>query len=180
MTPVLETPRLKLIPHEPELVTERQVRWLNTPDLMQFSEQRHKTHTLLTQKAYVAKHNRDNQYLWLIRDSHDRDIGTVTAYVSRLTADMGILLGEEHGKGYGAEAWQRVMRFLFRIGIKKITCGCMKDNGHMRMLAWRAGMREVPMDERDPFIFFEANNDPTECASAFAVFREAVTSASSG
>lgn len=145
MTPQLISARLKLVPYIVGLVTDRHVEWLNDQDVVCYSEQRHKKHTLESQHRFLNEFP-VGSYIWLIRlESTDRDIGTISAYVdwpNRL-ANMGILIGEKSlwGQGYGYEAWDTVMDFLFADGqIRKIEAGCMKCNRAMVRICEQMGM----------------------------------------
>src|SRR5215475_1165082 len=149
MTPALRTLRLILHPHSPMLVTEEQVTWLNNKELMQYSEQRHREHTLKTQLDYVRDEH-PHRNVWLIR-CNAVDMGTLSAYVDEINkrVDLGILIGrrEYHGQGLAAEAWTAVIDYFFDNGFHKIECGCQDDNWPMRRLATTTGFSleaEIP------------------------------------
>ena len=142
MTPALRSFRLTLHPYTRILVSLEHVGWLNDPELMQYSENRHLRHTLMSQYAYVSNFG-DNQHLWLIRCG-EKDIGTISAHVDDINkrANLGILLGsrEHQGQGLAAEAWLAVIDWLFGEGIHKVEAGCRDDNHPMRRLAVTTGM----------------------------------------
>lgn len=149
MTPKIETARLVLLPYTRQVVAQTHVAWLNDPVLMRYSENRHLSHTLQSQYAYVDSFPSDS-YFWLIRCGKD-DIGTISARRNRTnhTANLGILMGDPlyRGSGYAAEAWQAVMAWLFEHGIRKCEAGCRADNWPMRRLAITSGMMleaEIP------------------------------------
>ena len=141
MTPTIETERLTLYPYR--WATQEHVDWLNDPEVVKFSEQRHRTHSIKTQTEYMAVIP-DGSYIWLIRPRGGEDIGTITAYVDEPNklANMGILIGNKAawGHGYGSEAWGDVMSWLFHCGIRKVEAGCMRSNIGMAKLAIRCGM----------------------------------------
>lgn len=146
-TQTLESSRLILVPHSIGAVTQRQVDWLNDPDVVQFSEQRHRKHTIDTQLRYVASFP-PSAYLWLITmkpEASLSDIGTLTADIDRHNkiANMGILIGEKSvwKQGYGLEAWTAAMDWLFEAGIRKVEAGCNEHNHAMCNLCFKAGMR---------------------------------------
>lgn len=69
----------------------------------------------------------------------------MTAYVAppHGTADIGLLIGERDawGKGYGYEAWQRLMDHLLNDhALRKITGGTVSGNVGMIKIMQRAGM----------------------------------------
>lgn len=152
MTPTLTTSRIMLAPYTGGMVAAQHVAWLNDPEVVRYSEQRHKTHTLESQEEYLDNFP-DGSHIWLIvanfgdpDDGECGDIGTITAYIDRPNrlANMGIMIGEKRlwGQGYGSEAWDAVIDFLFtKDNIRKIECGCMLSNRSMTSLADRAGMR---------------------------------------
>lgn len=140
-TPSLRSRRLILYPYTPVLVADEHVRWLNDPELMQFSEQRHYRHTLRSQISYAGRDSPD-RHLWLIRCG-TTDIGTISAYVddNNKNANLGILIGkkEYQGQGFAAEAWCTVIDWLFSEGYHKVECGCREDNEPMKRLAMTTG-----------------------------------------
>lgn len=141
------------------MVTEQHVAWLNDPAVVRFSEQRHKTHTLESQHQYLNEFP-VGSHIWLVvakppPEADDegvsgippRHIGTITAYIDphNRVANMGIMIGEKSlwGQGYGSEAWDAVIDWLFAYDkIRKIECGCMHKNFSMRQLAEKAGMHQ--------------------------------------
>src|SRR5437762_2899726 len=118
----LESTRLRIEPFSNANLTDRYVAWLNDPEVVRFSQQRHRTHTTETCRAYLASFDRTPHYFWAIlsRDSTLGHIGNINAYVDlhNKTADVGIIIGERAvwGRGYGGEAWQAVCRFLLDEG----------------------------------------------------------------
>lgn len=153
MTPTLSTPRLRLLPYYAGSVTDDHVRWLNDPEVVRYSEQRHKRHTLESVHGYVNDvASSPHSHIWGIsipayvgrEETFPYWIGTITAHIDRPNgiANVGILVGEksEWGKGYGLEAWLAVCNWLFDQGIRKIEMGCHYKNRAMRKLAEKSGM----------------------------------------
>ena len=144
MTPKLQWDRIHLVPYTAGLVTDEHILWLNDPEVVKYSEQRHRQHSLESQHLYLNTFPTDS-HVWLIRrDSDGEDIGTMTAYLDRPNqlADMGLLIGYRSlwGKGYGYEAWDCVTHHLFHNGTRKIEAGMMARNYGMRRLAQKMGM----------------------------------------
>lgn len=123
-----------------------QVDWLNHPDIMRFSEQRHVKHTLESQQAYIQSFLDHPDHIMREICSGDEMVGTITAYVDRYNrvANVGILLGMEHwGRGYGYQAWAQLCDSLFdNVGMRRIEAGCMAKNAPMINLMRRYGMSE--------------------------------------
>ena len=114
------------------------VRWLNDLQLMQFSEQRHKTHDRDSCIAYALSFKgTDNDYLSILY--RDRFIGTATIYRSYKDrrADIGLLIGPEfNGNGFGTEAFRLICSELSENGLlEKLTAGTIQQNiGMVRVL----------------------------------------------
>lgn len=154
MTPALSTSRLLLRPYYAGMVTEDHVRWLNDPEVVRYSEQRHKRHTIESVHAYVNDVNTTgSSHIWAIDvvepaafnlEEDHIFIGTITTHIDKPNgvANIGILIGEKGfwGKGYGQEAWLTVCNWLFEQGIRKIEMGCHYENRAMRNLAMTCGM----------------------------------------
>jgi RimJ/RimL family protein N-acetyltransferase len=123
------------------------VNWLNDPDVVRYSEQRHEKHDAESQQFYITETD-------IFREIHVRDypdgdgnrkfIGTITASIDKnnSVADVGILIGakEEWGKGYGTEAWTAFCEHLLTHGIRKIEAGCMSANFGMLRIFRKYGM----------------------------------------
>lgn len=148
VSPVLETPRLTLEPFSAPLVSERYVSWLNDPQVVRFSENRHRVHTLASCRAYVDGFVDTPNYLWAIltRQPAGRHVGNINAYVDPANeiADIGLMIGERSfwGRGYGGEAWAAVCDYLLRKArLRKVTGGALAANGGMLEIMKRIGMQ---------------------------------------
>lgn len=124
---------------------EQEIDWLNDPEVVKYSEQRHMRHTFGSQYAYIRSFNWPNM-LWEIHIKNGDFIGTLSVYVDapNKIADMGILIGAkgEWGKGYGTEAWRSVMKYIWvTTDTKRITAGCMEHNDSMIAVAANSGMK---------------------------------------
>lgn len=146
---VIETQRLRIVPFSAEHLTPRYVSWLNDPEVVRYSDQRHRHHTLESCQAYWESFAGTPNYFWAIvaRDTQLGHIGTMTAYVDSLhsVADMGIMIGARASweQGYGSEAWMAVCNYLLhQAGIRKVTAGTLSVNIAMLGVMRRAGMVE--------------------------------------
>ncbi len=162
----IRTARLAIAPVTEEHLTPRYVGWLNDPEVVRYSEQRFKTHTLDSCRAYLESFaGTDNLFLALIADSEGH-IGNMTAYVDRYgVVDVGILVGERAvwGRGYGSEAWQSVCGALIDGGARKVTAGTLSVNQGMLAIMERAGMvpdgrrvRQCLIDGREVDVIYAA------------------------
>lgn len=148
-SPPLRTARLVLRPLGREHLVPHYIAWLNDPEVVRYSDQRHQRHTLATCQGYVESFAGTPNHLWAIeaQDEALGFVGTMTAYVDAPhgVADLGILLGERKawGRGLGSEAWQAAIGYLFReVGIRKVTAGTVEANRPMLAMMRRAGMVE--------------------------------------
>lgn len=168
MIMVLETPRLRLEPFPDDLLTERYVAWLNDPEVVRFSEQRHRVHTLESCREFVGSFAGTPNGLWAIREKarNLRHIGNISTEVDLAagTGDIRILVGERDcwGSGLGAEAWIAVMEHLFNdLGLARVTAGTILENMGMRRIMAKSGMTEThrapaptPIDGRPATLVF--------------------------
>jgi len=148
-SPVIETERLQIVSCSERYLTARYVSWLNDPDVVRYSDQRHRKHTLESCREYLESFQGTPNYLWaiVVRDPQIGHIGTLTGYVdeSHSVADLGIMIGERQAWecGYGTEAWSAVCEYLFgELELRKITAGAIAPNTPMLSLMVKTGMKE--------------------------------------
>lgn len=154
---MIVTDRLKIVPFGEEHLTARYVGWLNDPEVMKYSEQRHRQHTLESGRAYWQSFI-DTPHFFLAVEATataPSHIGTMTVYVDvpNKVADVGIMIGERDswGQGFGLEAWQAVCRWLLNDRkIRKITAGTVRKNKAMLAIMERVGMKSdgIRQEER--------------------------------
>ncbi|MGJ3258697.1 MAG: GNAT family N-acetyltransferase [Rhodospirillales bacterium] len=143
----LTTERLTLRPFDTARhLTESYVAWLNDPDVVRYSEQRHRTHTLATCRAFAEGFQTGPSRLWTIEMREDGShIGNIHADIDAANglADVAILIGARQawGKGIGLEAWNAVLDWLLTDGgIRKAVAGCMASNAAMVRIMEKSGM----------------------------------------
>lgn len=128
----------------------QQVQWLNDPEVVKYSEQRHHIHTLESQRRYYNLFTGSNLFLALYIGSDM--IGTMTVYTDDYNnvADVGIMIGnrEMWGLGYGFEAWELVCDHLFKTGTRKIEAGYAAPNTAMMTICERYGMEREGIRQR--------------------------------
>jgi RimJ/RimL family protein N-acetyltransferase len=144
---IIETPRLRIAPFGAKHLTERYVGWLNDPLNVRYSEQRYRTHTLESCRAYYESFRGTPHFFWAVeaRDPELGHVGNMNAYVEphHRLADVGILIGEPaaRGHGFGGEAWAAVCRYLLEEeGMRKVTAGTLRTNTGMLAIMERCGM----------------------------------------
>jgi len=146
-TKIIKTKRLLLEPFSDKYLTQEVVDWLNDPEVVRFSEQRHRRHSLDSCREYIDSFKGTANHLWAISvvNKNIGHIGNINAYVDTANniADIGILIGKKQvwSKGYGKEALCAVCDYLMeKLGIRKITCGTLATNLSMLKVMKKAGM----------------------------------------
>ena len=149
-TPVLSEGNVTLSPFNDAFLTARYAGWLNDPETVRFSEQRHRAHTLATCAAYVEGMQSGGHHLWAISQAGapgqpSIHVGNLSATIDprNAIAEMGILIGEKsaRGCGIGRCAWGLAARWLLtERRLRKIWAGTMRANVAMAATARAAGM----------------------------------------
>lgn len=138
--------RVRVVPFSERHLTAAYVAWLNDPEAMRYSENRHRKHTLESCRGYWESFAGPPHFFWAIETETLGHIGNINAYLDlpNRTADVGILIGhrESWGHGFGLEAWMLVAQYLFEVqGIRKLTAGTAANNIGMIKIMERAGMQ---------------------------------------
>lgn len=146
---LIKTDRLQITPFSEKFLSLRYVGWLNDPEVVRYSEQRHHTHSLELCREYWKSFIGSPNYFWAVVKTGEQaeHIGNINAYVDKnnSVADIGILIGEKSvwGQGYGLEAWVAVCNYLLTdVKTRKITAGALSTNTRMLSLMNHAGMAE--------------------------------------
>ena len=141
-----------------EHLTSEYVRWLNDPEVVKFSNQRFREHTLESSKNYLDLFiGSDNFFLSIAEINSGRVCGSITAYrdLNHGTADMGLMVGDRSvwGRGYGLEAWKLLMQYLFSSGgVRKVTGGTLASNIGMLKIMERSGMELEAVKKKQEII----------------------------
>jgi RimJ/RimL family protein N-acetyltransferase len=152
---VIKTKNLLIKPFSEKDITNRYIGWLNNHEIMRYSEQRYKTHTLETCKLYLHSFDNTPNLFWAIEETINGlgHIGNINAHIdtNNSIADIGILIGETdaQGCGYGYEVFKSVSAYLFEnMGIRKITAGTVSVNLPMIKLMKKMKMKEDGVRKR--------------------------------
>ena len=130
-------PRIALVEFREEFLTEKYVSWLNDPEVVKYSEQRHNTHTLESCTEYIKSSSALSCYVYAITiKKSGLHIGNLNAYIDEKNgfADMGIIIGDKSvwGQGYATEAWLLGAKVFFeRFDLYKLTGGALSVNEGM-------------------------------------------------
>lgn len=154
-------------------ITNEYIQWLNDPEVVRYSNQRFQTHTKESCKEYFKSFiGTNNLFLSIYLNRERVSIGTMTVYVNHnhSTADIGIMIGNKKywGRGFGKEAWNLVMSYLFfNKKIRKITAGAIDRNIAMIELMKKTGMKpdgvrvkhELFQDNEHDILYFAVFNN---------------------
>lgn len=144
--PRLEGERVAIEPFAVSDIGAAYVSWLNDPEVVRFSNQRFRAHTIESCQAYFASFADSPNLFVAVRDrADDRLVGTMTAYrtLHHGTVDIGIMIGDRRcwGAGFGQEAWDLLLGWLLALpDIRKATAGTLACNHGMVRLMERSAM----------------------------------------
>ena len=131
-----------------ELLTERYVGWLNDPEVVRYSEQRHRSHTLESCASYLEwMRASDGLFLSIeVLDGVPCHIGNISVAIDapNRAADLSIMIGDKRvwGRGYASLAWSAVINYLlYDVGMRRVTAATMEVNEPMIRLIIRSGMQ---------------------------------------
>jgi len=145
--PGVEVTSVRIEPFAERHLTARYVAWLNDTDVVRYSEQRHRRHTLESCRAYRVSLAGTPHKFWAIEVPTLGHVGNITATVdpANRVADLAILLGERNawGRGIGTRAWMLALEWLLGPGgMRKVTAGTMAENKAMLAIMKKSGMEE--------------------------------------
>lgn len=151
ITPSLFAETIILKPLTFGLVKQRMVDWLNDAEVVKFSEQRHRKHSLEKERVYVGSFDGHHAHIWGIYAKYmtvDTHVGNITAHIDHANniANVGILIGKKSAwrKGYGRRAWKAVCDWLLAAdggAVRKVEAGMMAENQGMRRVCEATGMK---------------------------------------
>jgi len=117
-------------------VTECYPRWLNDPEVNQYTEARHTQHSIESCRKFVQKVNSDpaNHLFGIFLQSDNSHIGNVKlGFIDKNhnTGQIGILIGQKvcWGKGFATESIKTITLWGFEfLHLAKIEAGCYEEN----------------------------------------------------
>ena len=144
----ISTPRLRIIAFAEHHLTESYIGWLNDPEVVRYSEQRHVVNDLARCRDYFETMSRSANFFSAIEETAARrgHIGNVSVAVDRSNglADISIMIGDRGvwGNDFGYEAWSAVLKALLdREGFRKVTGGTVAPNKAMVRIMEKSGMQ---------------------------------------
>ena len=139
--------KIRIVEFSKKHLTQQYVDWLNDPEVVYYSEQRHHKHTLASCLDYFESQRRSQNYFLAIEviNSNDRHVGNIGVAVDPFNslADVSIIIGEKSvwGTGIASRAWGLVLDVLIKkLDFKLVTAGTMETNIPMIRLMKRSGM----------------------------------------
>lgn len=146
--PEVSNELVRLIPFGIQHLNDRYVAWLNDPQVVRYSEQRHRVHTLETCSQYFKSQTNSVNYFLAIESKnealgHVGNIG-ISVDLKNKIADVSIIVGEKKawGTGTGTSAWNLATNTLLNdLKFRLITAGTMEINEPMVKLMKRSGMQ---------------------------------------
>jgi RimJ/RimL family protein N-acetyltransferase len=147
--PQVNDGNLTIVTFSKEHLTPKYVAWLNDKEVVRFSEQRHKTHTLETCETYFHEVYISDDYFLAIELAingvrhHVGNLGVTVDKVNN-SADLSIIIGEKSywGSGIGTRAWRLLAQTLLeRMSFRLLTAGAMSINTPMLKLFLRSNMK---------------------------------------
>tara|TARA_B100000989_G_scaffold294003_1_gene272273 strand:- start:590 stop:1111 length:522 start_codon:yes stop_codon:yes gene_type:complete len=130
--------KIILIELKPGMVSKNYISWMNTKEIMKFTEQRFSNHTERKVKKFVSlKKNSKDEFLFgifLILEKNKIHIGNIKLgpinFIHK-TAEISYFIGDKnyHNKGIGSLAIRDILIIAKkRFGLKKITAGVYSNN----------------------------------------------------
>ena len=143
--PILDCGGCTVVPFERRHLTSRYVGWLNDPEVVRYSEQRHRLHSLESCASYFQSFAGSPDHFLAVESEVFGHIGNIGISIDppNAIADVSILIGEKAvwGKGIASKAWCGVVGELLRSHpVRKVTAGTMSVNEPMLRLMARSGM----------------------------------------
>jgi RimJ/RimL family protein N-acetyltransferase len=141
-------PVVRLVPFDERHITPRYISWLNDPEVVRLSEQRHKVHTGETCRVWLGSYiNHPHNRIWAIEvevlsetgKQEWAHVGNVTALAdpNNHTCEVSNLIGETSywGKGIGTEACRQAINHMLDEGYRKVWIGTLSVNkGELRIM----------------------------------------------
>lgn len=143
----IELGRARIAPFAAHHLGPRYVGWLNDPEVVRYSEQRHRAHDLASCEAYFRSVQASGN-LFLAIEAVDPALGhvgnmTASFDLPNRTCDLSIMVGEAaaRGTGIGSLAWCAMVDWLLGPGgQRRVTAGTMAENRAMLALMAKSGM----------------------------------------
>lgn len=139
---------VRIISFNEKHLNENYVSWLNDIDVVRYSEQRHRKHSLESCRSYYEEQKKSDNYFLAIELAgkeirHVGNLGISVNFVNNIV-DLSILIGDRSvwGTGVGSRAWSLALKtILYDLNFRMVTAGTMEVNKPMISLMMRSGMK---------------------------------------
>ena len=129
-------------------LTPKYVSWLNDPEVVRYSEQRHYTYNIQKCRDYFLSQQKSDNYFLAIEHQdnllgHIGNIGVKVDHHNNI-ADLAIMIGDKRawGKGIGSRAWKVAIKTLLNtLNFRMVTAGTLEVNSAMVQLMLNSGMQ---------------------------------------
>lgn len=152
-------PRIRLVRFENKHLTQKYISWLNDPEVVKFSEQRHMNHTKSSCIKYIRDKQKNGLNLFLAIELIDSEehIGNIGVDIDPYNkmGEPSILIGEKKywNNKFGFEAWSLIINYLFEIeNLRVIVAGTMENNYAMQNIFKKIGM-EFNCIKKNKFLY---------------------------
>ena len=114
-------------------ITKKWIKWLNDKIVTKYSDQRHKVHSISSQKKYISNLLKSNSIFFKIYFKN-QEIGNIILTnidKNNENCEIGYLIGEKKfwNKGVASFVISQIVEFAFKkIKIKKIISWCYSNN----------------------------------------------------
>ena len=143
---MLESTDLRLVPVDPEQISEEYIGWFNDPETFRFLGSKF-GQTRSTVRQYVESVRPPNLLCKIIvkrSEQHIGNIGLHTFDPIHRRMELGIVIGAAaaRGQGFGAQACSRLIQHGFdHLNLHKVTAGTVEGNEAMKKVFLRLGFR---------------------------------------
>ena len=115
-------------------ISDEYLSWMNDKDIHQFTEQRHKKHSLKDIKKFILEKNKsDNEFLYGIFLDKNKHIGNIKLGPINFIHKYAVIsyfigIKNLHNKGLTSKAIKKIITIAKKKGIKKLKAGVYEMN----------------------------------------------------
>jgi len=127
-------------------INQKYLSWLKNKNILKYSNNKYKTFNYKNLRKYFLSFDNKINFFFRISTMDGLFIGTLTCYTNKIHnhANIGLLIGDKkyQGKGFGLDAWNSAINYLFKIKkIRKVFAGTMDCNLSMKKIFIKSGMK---------------------------------------
>ena len=127
-------------------INNKYLSWLKDRNNLKYSNNKYKTFNYKNLQKYFLTFDYKINFFFKICTLDNIFIGTLSCYTNKIHnyANIGLLIGDKkyQGQGFGLDAWNSAISFLFKKKkIRKISAGTMDNNFSMKKIFIKSGMK---------------------------------------